>query len=117
MGWEDAHLHQFIVDDTYYSTPYPGMADWEIMEYMQDANEISLQQVAVEVGVRFTYKYDFGDSWEHMIRVEQIKEPEAEVLYPICLTGKTCMSTRGCGWNLGVRRIFKRASERKSSRA
>ncbi len=88
MGWEDSHLHQFIVDDTYYSTPYPGMADWEIMEYMQDANEISLQQVAVEVGVRFTYKYDFGDSWEHMIRVEQIKEPEVEVLYPVCLTGK-----------------------------
>ena len=88
MGWEDAHLHQFIVGDTYYSTPHPGLEDWEMMDYMQDANEISLQQVAAEVGVRFTYKYDFGDSWEHRIRVEQIKEPEAEVLYPVCLTGK-----------------------------
>ena len=88
MGWEDSHLHQFIVDDIYYSTPYPGMEDWEMMDYMQDANEISLDQVAVEVGVRFIYKYDFGDCWEHRIRVEQIKEPEAEVFYPICLTGK-----------------------------
>ncbi len=88
MGWEDAHLHQFIVDDIYYSTPYPGMEDWEMMDYMRDANEISLQQVAAEVGARFTYKYDFGDSWEHRIRVEQIKEPEVEVLYPVCLTGK-----------------------------
>jgi len=88
MGWEDAHLHQFIVDDIYYSTPYPGMEDWGMMDYMRDANEISLRQVAVEVGVRFIYKYDFGDSWEHVIRVEQIKEPEAGVFCPVCLTGK-----------------------------
>ncbi len=24
MGWTDSHLHQFIVDDIYYSIPYPG---------------------------------------------------------------------------------------------
>ena len=88
MGWTDSHLHQFIVNDTYYSTPYPGMEDWGMMEDIRDANEISLQQVAVEVGAQFIYEYDFGDSWEHIIRVEQIKEPEAEVFYPICLTGK-----------------------------
>ena len=90
MGWEDAHLHQFIVDDVYYSTPYIGPEGWGVMmmEDVRDANEISLQQVAVEVGAQFVYEYDFGDSWEHVIRVEQIKAPEVEVFYPICLTGK-----------------------------
>ena len=88
MGWTDSHLHQFIVNDTYYSTPYPGMEDWGMMEDIRDANEISLQQVVVEAGAQFIYEYDFGDGWEHRIRVEQIKEPEAEVFYPVCLTGK-----------------------------
>ena len=90
MGWTDSHLHQFIVDDIYYSTPYIGPEGWGVMmmEDVRNANEISLQQVAVEVGAQFVYEYDLGDSWEHVIRVEQIEEPEAGVFYPVCLTGK-----------------------------
>lgn len=39
-------------------------------------------------GVRFLYEYDFGDSWEHTLRVEKILPPEPGVHYPQCLAGK-----------------------------
>jgi hypothetical protein len=32
-----------------------------------------------------SYEYDFGDSWEHEILVEEIREPESRMAYPVCI--------------------------------
>jgi len=40
------------------------------------------------VKYRFVYEYDFGDSWEHELVVEQVLPPEPGATVPICLTGK-----------------------------
>ena len=54
----------------------------------QDEEEISLSQVP-NTGrkVRFTYEYDFGDSWDHEIVLEKTLEPEPKVVYPRCVDG------------------------------
>ena len=38
-------------------------------------------------GSKFTYDYDFGDNWEHVLTVEQMLPPDEGVRYPTCLEG------------------------------
>jgi hypothetical protein len=87
MGWEDCHLHQFIVRGEYYGPLDPEDASWD-ME-IHDEEEISLSKIA-KMGrkVRFTYEYDFGDSWQHEIVLEKTLEPEPKVKYPRCIEGE-----------------------------
>jgi len=86
MGWDDCHLHQFIVRGEHYGPPDPeGMyLDME----QKDEDEIVLSQIA-KMGrkVRFTYEYDFGDGWQHEIVLEKTLEPEPKVKYPRCVEG------------------------------
>ena len=86
MGWENSHLHQFIIQGKYYGTPDPDAMDWG--PEMEDEEEIRLSQVA-RMGrqVRFTYEYDFGDSWTHEVVLEKIMAPEPKVKYPVCVDG------------------------------
>ena len=47
-----------------------------------------LKQVIYGEGQRFTYEYNFGDSWMHTLLVEKILIPETGIHYPTCLQGK-----------------------------
>ena len=85
MGWLDYHLHQFIIDGTYYGEPHPDYEDW--LE-MKDERRFRLHQVAPGEGFRFTYEYDFGDSWGHTLLVEKVFPPEPGVRYPVCVKGR-----------------------------
>jgi hypothetical protein len=38
-------------------------------------------------GLRFFYRYDFGDDWRYRVRVESIDDPEPGVQYPRCTDG------------------------------
>jgi len=84
MGWWDYHLHQFIVGRTYYGAPHP---DYDDFMDMRDESQVRLNQIADE-GSRFVYEYDFGDSWEHVLLVEKVLEPEPGQQYPVCIKGK-----------------------------
>ena len=83
MGWENAHLHQFIVGDTYY-----GMREWFPDEpEVNDETGFSLGRITRTVGTVFLYEYDFGDSWQHELLVEGIASPEKGIGYPVCTAG------------------------------
>jgi hypothetical protein len=92
MGWEDSHLHQFIVGGTYYGEPDPGFRD-----EMKSERRVKLNQVAPHEKGRFTYEYDFGDSWEHQIVVEKIVPPEPGARYPVCTAGTRACPPEDCG--------------------
>lgn len=83
MGWEDYHLHQFIVGDAYYGVPFPD--DWHEIE---DERHVTLNQVAPHEKDRFTYEYDFGDDWLHTVLVEEILPPDPNQVLPVCLKGR-----------------------------
>lgn len=85
MGWEDYHLHMFTIEGLIYGDP----ADDEFGELgtMNEAN-YKLSEVIYGEGQRFSYEYDFGDSWEHTLLVEKILPPAEGVRYPLCLKGK-----------------------------
>jgi hypothetical protein len=85
MGWEDYHLHMFTIEGFIYGNP----ADDEYGDLgTLDEASITLSQVVYGEKQRFTYEYDFGDSWDHTLVVEKILHPEEGIRYPICLKGK-----------------------------
>ena len=85
MGWEDYHLHMFTIEGSIYGDPADD--EYGDLGTIDEAN-YKLNQVIDREGQRFTYEYDFGDSWDHTLLVEKILPPQEGVRYPICLKGK-----------------------------
>jgi Plasmid pRiA4b ORF-3-like protein len=46
---------------------------------------------------RFTYEYDFGDSWIHDIRIEATLPIDPARRYPVCVAGKCSAPPEDCG--------------------
>ncbi len=100
MGWADYHLHGFGIinpsngvnesigipdDDSIWSTN--TQAGWEkkIVDYF------TLKNSAAD------YTYDFGDDWEHIIKLEKILPCEKGVKYPVCVKGRRVCPPEDCG--------------------
>jgi hypothetical protein len=97
MGWMDSHLHQFVTDDeTHYAplSPY-GDPDWD--ERVSNSAKVRVHDVLPAKGARIMYQYDFGDGWEHVIEVVDIRPPEPGTKYPRCLAGERACPPEDCG--------------------
>ena len=84
MGWDDYHLHQFIIGGQYYGDPtFDEFGELSIIN--EKGNR--LDQLVAQPGSKFIYEYDFGDGWEHILVVEKFIEPEPGIRYPTCVKG------------------------------
>lgn len=82
MGWQDYHLFQFNVKGFNIGEPdadYPGT--W------LPAKAFRLWHVLQAAPREFSYEYDFGDSWRHIVRVGKAVKPDEDTRYPLCLDG------------------------------
>jgi hypothetical protein len=70
MGWEDCHLHQFQVGKVVYGMDPEEDAGWGPKSV--DEQRFTLEAVAPREKMRFSYEYDFGDSWHLDLLVEKI---------------------------------------------
>lgn len=60
VGWEDCHLHEFVIGRRVYSVPDP---EDDLCERKGiDESRERLREVVPRVGTPFEYLYDFGDS-------------------------------------------------------
>lgn len=90
MGWQDSHLHMFVIDGQRYGHPDGDRdSNYTILE---EANH-RLSSLLSE-GQKFLYVYDFGDDWRHEITVEEIKEGE---VLPTCIAGERACPPEDCG--------------------
>lgn len=76
LGWYDSHLHRFYG---------PGVPMWDTPYFVTDADleesddagtheaDARLDQVLRTPGDRLGYVYDFGDGWEHRLRLESAR--------------------------------------------
>ena len=73
MGWHDAHLHQFRINNRYIGVPDPesDAPEW----HTEDERKVFLNRVLTDDAV-FTYLYDFGDGWEHKLIVEEYDDSD-----------------------------------------
>ena len=89
MGWDNSHPHVFSDDITHYGIPEG-----------EDEDEFALADVLVEPGDRLRYTYDFGDDWDHDIKLEKVLIPDADasaIAVPVCLAGKGACPPEDCG--------------------
>ncbi len=85
MGWENAHLHEFLFDGKAYAEPDPE--DHHSGRDVADERRVRLGSVVSAVGASFEYVYDFGDGWRHGILLEAILPVTPRKRYPVCLAG------------------------------
>jgi hypothetical protein len=83
MGWTNSHLHEFDIGGRRYGMTDP---DWDDQDSVDEAKSTLFR--LVRQGDRFTYVYDFGDSWNHQIIGAEILSPEPGVRYPRCVSGQ-----------------------------
>ena len=97
MGWENCHLHQFLVGGVYYSALSPGGLAIEWNDEMEDERAVTLGDLVRREGQKFLYEYDFGDGWRHDVLVEKLLDAEEGVRYPVCTGGKRACPPEDCG--------------------
>lgn len=92
MGWQDCHMHLFRIDGVRY-----GFSDNEYDDDEVDDSTVLLGDVVQRPGATFAYSYDFGDGWEHAIRVEQIRRDVPAAEAPRLLGGERGCPPEDCG--------------------
>jgi DNA invertase Pin-like site-specific DNA recombinase len=95
MGWTNSHLHSFSIQGVEYGVPMPEL-DFDEMG-LRDEQPVKLSKVISGEKFKFSYLYDFGDSWEHEILVEKVLEVDPEINYPICIKAQRACPPEDCG--------------------
>jgi len=114
MNWEESHLHQFTVSGRVYAEPDPDDEMYE--RKITDERRVRLSKILKFVGVQFEYLYDFGDDWEHDIRLEAILLPEPGVSYPRCVAAARNAPPEDCGGPFGYMEYVEALKDRMHER-
>jgi len=96
FGWTDSHLYEFRARDVGWGVPDQSFGDGPL-----DARKARLGDVLEDIGSKsIKYLYDFGDGWEHSVRVERVTEATPGVTYPrlIGATGRCPPEDVGGPW-------------------
>lgn len=105
MGWQECHLHAFETRDRRRFEPtQPGGgvdAMWGMFNDMpeaEDEDRTTLRAVFDDLKDTLGYLYDFGDNWEHGLKLVNTHEDPAGFDHlPICLDGANAGPPEDCG--------------------
>jgi hypothetical protein len=86
VGWTNSHLYEIRARGVRWSTPFP---DQDSGGDFLDARKVRLSELLEDAGTKtLNYLYDFGDGWEHTIKIERLIDPEPGTLYPRLIEAK-----------------------------
>jgi len=111
MGWDNSHLFEFEVKGTRIGEPEEsdGYRGDEVLE----ASEVILGSMVNDARIKFDYIYDFGDSWEHVIKVEKFLVRNETMKYPTCIDGELACPPDDCGGVWGYYQMLKVIQDKK----
>jgi hypothetical protein len=101
FGWTDSHLHQFGSGPEHHG---PG-TEYYLCPFQVEEGEtgipdedVRLDEVLVDAGDKLFYDYDFGDGWEHVIKLEAVL-PQRQGSRPraVCAAGRRNGPAEDCG--------------------
>lgn len=99
LGWEDCHLHEWRIGDTYYGPDFGEDED------VQDETAVMLADVAPADSV-LHYAYDLGDGWEHLVEVLAVEPYDATVAPVAVLDGARAVPPEDCGGPTGYEHLL-----------
>lgn len=97
LAWTDSHLWELTFGRTGFGIPDPSYG----FDGPLDARKATLAEALEGMrGKTFRYLYDFGDAWEHTVRIEGIVPADLQASYPRLLeaTGTRPPEDSGGPW-------------------
>ncbi len=98
MPWQDSHLHLFLDGERKYMARSP---DGDKLPGEIDERDVPLARLLDCIGKTCLYEYDFGDGWEHRIRLESVRQLQPGEASPACLDGARACPPEDCGGPYG----------------
>jgi hypothetical protein len=89
FGWQNRHLHDFEAGGVRFA---PLDIEDELLAIDEDGAPIG---AVVRVGGSFTYRYDYGDDWEHFIKVECVVDDAEDTI--VCVGGERACPPEDAG--------------------
>jgi hypothetical protein len=89
MGWLGGHLHAFEISGRQYGDP-------RMVDDAENERKLTVGKLIAAGVSRFTYTYDFGDSWDHSVLIEAKPVPPGETA-PGCVAGARACPPEDCG--------------------
>ena len=110
MGWTNSHLFELRFCDVGFGIPDP---DWP--DGPADARKVTLLDILEDTGAKsFKYIYDFGDGWDHSIKIERIEPALPGTAYPILLDAVGDCPPEDCGGPWGYMEALQTLANPKS---
>jgi hypothetical protein len=77
MPWENYHMHEFRAGKRRWGEPWPE-EECVFGDGPQDEADVTLDAAIAVSGRKksLTYLYDFGDGWQHTVKLEKLVQPE-----------------------------------------
>jgi hypothetical protein len=97
MGWTNSHLHEFSNGKNAY------VPSWELEDDLSDPGYsiayegLCLHQFLKKKNDLLRYEYDYGDSWEHLVVLEDIQPHRDGIILPVCIDGARHCPPEDCG--------------------
>jgi hypothetical protein len=82
---------QFDAGVRYYGVPDP---QFDFGDETLHEKQYTVADLAPVAKRKFIYEYDFGDSWEHEVLLEQVLPPDPAFQHPVCLA--RLLQSGGC---------------------
>jgi hypothetical protein len=101
FAWTDSHLHRFALG----GSPFDSHSELFLCPYDVEegedsgtpASEMRLDETLQEPGDVLRYVYDYGDSWELTLRLEQVLPAAEQAPTAACVDGRRATPPEDCG--------------------
>lgn len=96
MGWENCHLHDFMIGGRSYAhlDPMFGVGD---MDDSLDSRQVDLADSIGQGTKRFVYTCNFGDDWRHEINLGRVREAKKYERFPALIDASGRCPPEDCG--------------------
>ena len=118
MGWTDSHLHAFAVGDSWHDRglerfAMEGGEDEGFLDAGPEVPEtlVRLDELLQEVGDVLLYTYDFGDGWDHTLRLGAVLPRPDGAPAARCMAGEGACPPEDCGGIYGYQEILLGAAD------